>query len=45
VQALFYQSRQAGALVRRQGLGGGKELVIDVEGGLHPCMIQISVLI
>ena len=44
MQALFDQPCHAGALVRRQGFGLGKELIIDIEGGLHLCMIQISVL-
>ena len=43
MKALFDQPRQAGPLMRCQGLGLREELVVDVESGLHAAIIQISV--
>ena len=43
MQAFFDDARQARALPRRQRLGVGEQLVIEVKGGLHAEMIQISV--
>jgi hypothetical protein len=43
LQAFLDEACEARAPTRCEGLGLGEELVVDVEGGLHDPMIQISV--
>ena len=45
MEPFFDQPREARALVRSQCLGLRKQLIVDVERGLHAATIQISVWI
>jgi len=44
LQPLFDQTGQAGSLLRRQSLGAGQQLIVQIERRLHRTKIQISAL-